>query len=347
MKNNSCDDIDELSFVEDAEILPYPLKKMLDISDDIWNIQPEKTPETGSGECTGIDVIIPCYLHAKYIENVVQSVIRQSYKSIAVHVLLMDDESIQLKEKLESLDSRVFCYKHSQLRVSAARNYLIDKCSYSHVLPLDADDPLEQTDLLDTFLLHSEYDIVMPLWEHKGKQITEPTFYNMVYYSQTTSLIKRDLFDKIRYDETLVHGPEDSEFFLRAYLLGASIKYSSGSFKKSDVTSEMILISTKFGSYDMMYKHRKHFIPILKEALKRKIDPYTLAKLRCAICLLESDEPKNYANMYELSITETACSSLLINSLPEYMLLSRLDNPYHEQSCVDGRRVCPDTGELI
>lgn len=306
-------------YVRNSDILHVTLREIFDIDDDIWNIQPEKTPEIRTGECTGIDVIIPCYLHSEYVENVVQSVLNQNFKDVAVHVLLMDDESIQLKEKLESLDSRVFCYTHSQLEISAARNYLIDKCSYSHVLPLDADDPLEQTDLLDTFLMHSDYDIVMPLWKHRGEQVTAATFYTVLYKSQTTALIKRDVISKLQYDEALVYGPEDTDFFLRAYLLGASIKYSSTPFKKSAIQSAGPITRAKFGTYDMMYKHRKHFIPVLEEVLKQKISSHILVRIRCAICLLESDEPKKYANMYELLMMNASCSSLLINSLPDYV----------------------------
>jgi len=296
----------------DADMLYITLRHVLSSDDSIWDVKPESMSIPSRGLCDGIDILIPCYMHSAHILNVVQSVLNQDFKNVSVHVLLMDEKSISLKEKLESKDSKVHCYAHEVLKPAKARNWLIDKGSYSHVLFLDADDPLTDTHILSSFLEYSEYDVVMPSWPN----IAEASFYNMIYSAQTTALLKRSLLETIRFDESLVYGCEDTDFFIRAYLQGASIKYSSAPFKRSGFLRESFLSITKCGSYDLMYKHKEHFLPILKEALVRDVDEIAEKRIRLTISLLESDEPKEYANMYELSFTKTQAAACLIDSLP-------------------------------
>ena len=296
----------------DANILHMTLKYVLSSDNSIWDVKPESMSMPSRGLCDGIDILIPCYMHSAHILNVVQSVLNQDFKNVSVHVLLMDEKSISLKEKLESKDSKVHCYAHEVLKPAKARNWLIDKGSYSHVLFLDADDPLTNTHILSSFLEYSEYDVVMPLWPNAA----EASFYNMIYCSQTTALLKRSLLETMQFDESFVHGCEDADFFIRAYLQGASIKYSSAPFERSGFLCETYLSHTKYGSYDLMYKHREHFLPILKEALVQDVDERIKKRTRLTISLLESDEPKEYANMYELSFTRTQAAACLMGSLP-------------------------------
>ena len=306
----------------DANILHMTLRYVLSSDNSIWDVKPESMSMPSRGLCDGIDILIPCYMHSAHILNVVQSVLNQDFKNVSVHVLLMDEKSISLKEKLESKDSKVHCYAHEVLKPAKARNWLIDKGSYSHVLFLDADDPLTDAHILSSFLEYSEYDVVLPSWPNydtvmpSWPRITEASFYNMLYCAQTTALLKRSLLETMRFDESLVHGCEDTDFFVRAYLQGASIKYSSAPFKRSGFLCESYLSITKYGSYDLMYKHREHFLPILKEALVRDVDEIAEKRIRLTISLLESDEPKEYANMYELSFTKTQAAACLIDSLP-------------------------------
>lgn len=296
----------------DADILYMTLRYVLSSDNSIWDVKPESMSMPSRGLCDGIDILIPCYMHSAHILNVVQSVLNQDFKNVSVHVLLMDEKSISLKERLESKDSKVHCYVHEVLRPAKARNWLIDKGSYSHVLFLDADDPLTNAHILSSFLEYSEYDVVMPLWPH----IAEASFYNMIYCAQTTALLKRSLLETMRFDESLVYGCEDTDFFVRAYLQGASIKYSSAPFERSSFLCESYLSVTRCASYDFMYKHKEHFLPILKEALVRDVDEIVEKRIRLTISLLESDEPKEYANMYELSFTKTQAAACLIGSLP-------------------------------
>lgn len=296
----------------DANILYMTLRYVLSSDNSIWDVKPESMSMPSRGLCDGIDILIPCYMHSAHILNVVQSVLNQDFKNVSVHVLLMDEKSISLKERLESKDSKVHCYAHEVLKPAKARNWLIDKGSYSHVLFLDADDPLTDAHILSSFLEYSEYDVVMPLWPNAA----EASFYNMIYCAQTTALLKRSLLETMQFDESFVHGCEDTDFFIRAYLQGASIKYSSAPFKRSGFLCESYLSITKYGSYDFMYKHKEHFLPILKEALVLVKDEIVEKRIRLTISLLESDEPKEYANMYELSFTKTQAAACLMGSLP-------------------------------
>ena len=76
----------------EQDMLYVMLSYLVPKSDPLWNIQPSRQPLAHNGEPTGIDIFIPCYMHAKHIKTVVASVLKQQYTNLAVHVLLMDEE---------------------------------------------------------------------------------------------------------------------------------------------------------------------------------------------------------------------------------------------------------------
>lgn len=302
----------------EQDMLYVMLSYLVPKSDPLWNIQPSRQPRVHNDEpATGIDILIPCYMHAKHIKTVVASVLKQQYTNLAVHVLLMDEASQKLQSELEGMDPRVCCYQHDRLKPAAARNWLATKGSYSHILFLDADDPLEYPDILDQFLRFSNYDIVMPIWEDReGVLITDTTFYNVLYCSQTTALMNRSSFSSILFDERLVNGAEDTEFFLRAYLQGARIVYSDTAFRRSLVRKASEWSFLKYGAYDLLYKHRECFLPLLRQAYSAELDAETLSRIYYTIRLLESNIPTSYANMQELAESGTVAAVWLLRSLP-------------------------------
>lgn len=313
----------------EQDMLYVMLSYLLPKTDALWDIQPEQklvVPESTYEQ--GIDVLIPCYKHANHIESVVSSVLAQHFLKTSIHVLLMDEASIALKDVLEALDARVHCYSHEPLKPGSARNWLIEKGAYSHVLFLDADDPLETPDLLDQFLRFKDYDIVMPFWERNGEAITEANFYNVLYCSQTTALLQRSLLSNVRFDEALVNGGEDTEFFLKAYLQGAKIKYSDTPFHRSLIRKASAWSFIRYGSYDVLYKYRRYFLPLLEKAYTLELDADTLSRLYYTIKLLKNESLSSYSNMNDVAAAGNVGSLCLIRSLPQ-LHVHRKDNAFY------------------
>ncbi|RZM27836.1 MAG: glycosyltransferase, partial [Pedobacter sp.] len=87
-----------------------------------------------------VSVVIPCYNHAHYLSEAIESVLKQDYPH--VEVIVVDDGSDD--------DTAGICRKYPDVKylntkragLSAARNYGVKNCSGQYVIFLDADDSL-------------------------------------------------------------------------------------------------------------------------------------------------------------------------------------------------------------
>ncbi len=266
----------------------------------------------------GVDVLIPCYKHSNFIIETVKSCLNQSVEPNNIIVLLMDDESKKLKQNLVELDSSIICIDSDRKFPSEARNYLFTFSKSSHIIFLDADDKFEDFYIIENLCSFYLYDIVMPEWE----DCINPNIYNVLFNSQTTSLIKREYFENNKFDENLINGCEDTEFFLRSFLNGASIKYSTAKFKKSFNNCASYTTFEKYGSYDLLYKHRKTFLPILKEIYKKEFNTIDLSRIYYLMQLLNLNldyiknicELENYNNFDSIILARTTPAASLIRS---------------------------------
>lgn len=89
-----------------------------------------------------VSVIIPLYNTEKYIEETIQSVIKQSYPNIEVIVIDdgSHDNSADIIKKVTREDERVSYHYQNNNGVSIARNNGIEKTHGEYVFFLDADD---------------------------------------------------------------------------------------------------------------------------------------------------------------------------------------------------------------
>lgn len=237
---------------------------------------------------TGVDVLIPCFQHAENIEDTVRSVLAQTVQPRSIHILLMDSASWLVRDDLEALSNKISCYVSDRMWPAEARNKLSQYGSGSHIIFLDADDPMEDPTIIEKFLEYKHYDIVMPRWEEFGEPVKRICFYNLLYNSQTTSLLRRDFFKACRFNERFVNGAEDTELFVRAYLEGASVAYSDAPFKRSKFRTASYWTLTRYGSYDLLYEHRHVFLPLLERFYASELDAMTLSRLMFLIRLLKA-----------------------------------------------------------
>lgn len=89
-----------------------------------------------------VSVIIPAYNAELFIEETLQSVLSQTYKTIEVLVVDdgSDDRTPEIVERYARQDSRITLLRQANRGVAAARNLAIAQSTGDYTAPIDADD---------------------------------------------------------------------------------------------------------------------------------------------------------------------------------------------------------------
>lgn len=166
-----------------------------------------------------VTVLIPCYKKSHYIYNTTLSCVNQTYK-VNVLILLMDEESIALKGKLEKLPG-VKCLCSERKSVTNARRFLVDNCNTQWFFFLDGDDELTST-CIETLINNGSGAIRYPACNCDNDYKPEPALHNLernnitnIIVYNNTALMHKDVFYDIDYDDSLSNGGEDTDFNLR------------------------------------------------------------------------------------------------------------------------------------
>ena len=125
-----------------------------------------------------VSIIVPVYNVEPYIEECLQSVMRQSYRGVMECILVDDcgtDNSMEVAEQLiaaydGSIDFKVLHHEHNQ-GLSAARNSGIDASCGEYIYFLDSDDWISDDciEKLSQPLDLEQYDFVIGHYERDGK----------------------------------------------------------------------------------------------------------------------------------------------------------------------------------
>src|SRR5581483_2208205 len=176
-----------------------------------------------------VSIVVPCFNHGRWLEECLASVRAQTYPDIETIVVddgSTDPDTRDVLDRLEDADDLRLIRLERNSGPSAARNRAIDACTGRYVLPLDADNQLVP-DALDKLvgqlqLAGETVGFVYQNLQHFGNRedYFEAPDYNLhtllaLNYCDTSSLIDREVFDAgIRFDEDVVDGHEDWDFFL-------------------------------------------------------------------------------------------------------------------------------------
>ena len=168
-----------------------------------------------------VSILVPIYNVSRYLRECVGSLTRQTFTDLQI-VLINDgssDDSWEILQKLAQQDPRLEIYSQPNCGVAATRNRLLEKARGEFVLFVDSDDWIEQdtVEILMQEQKKEDYDIVMyQLSKHKTddcrytkeeaiKKFLEHTTFRG---SLCDKLIKRDLFEGLRIDETVSYGED-------------------------------------------------------------------------------------------------------------------------------------------
>ena len=171
-----------------------------------------------------ISIIVPCYNQAPYLDECLQSVLDQTYQNW--ECLIIDDGSLDDTEKIAKYwiekDRRFLYHKKQNGGVSSARNLGIKDSQGAWILPLDGDDKIGKDYLLSAVKKAEEgFDLVYCFADYFGvmnREFDLPDYSfkellknNVIFCS---ALFNKEKLNGLKYDENLIHGLEDWEFWI-------------------------------------------------------------------------------------------------------------------------------------
>ena len=172
-------------------------------------------------------IIIPCYGHSKYLEECIDSCLSQSIRPGGILVLLMDENSISMKSKIENKSNIIKCIISEKMKLSEARNFCVDEIETKYFIPLDADDKIPENFIEEICKIES--DVVYIGSEYFGSTsgvwpdpITEEINWTKLTTFRRnslvcTALIKKESFIKSgKYNKSL-WAFEDMDLWIRMY----------------------------------------------------------------------------------------------------------------------------------
>jgi len=189
----------------------------------------------GSEPVPTVSVIVPCYDQGQYIDEAVDSVLKQTFQSFEI-IVINDGSTDKLTiERLKDFDKPKTRVIHTNNQgVSAARNRGIQEARGKYILPLDADDCITQAYLEQAVqvLNHQpEVGIVYGQAELFGER---SGFWHLPDYQFPNILLENVIFNSALFHKTdwelvggyrsnMVAGLEDYDFWLYLIELGRKI----------------------------------------------------------------------------------------------------------------------------
>jgi len=183
-----------------------------------------------------VSIIIPCFNHAQYLPDALDSVFAQSFSNW--ECIIVNDGSSDDTEEVAlgycKMDSRFIYLQKENGGTSSARNAGIRKSLGNYILPLDADDKIEVEYLqkavevldnsADVKVVYGEvefFGVETGIWELPPFSLRQLALGNMIYCS---AFFRRSDFNQYGgYDESFLFGLEDWEFWLRILKDGGSV----------------------------------------------------------------------------------------------------------------------------
>lgn len=189
-----------------------------------------------------VSIIMPCYNQAEYLPDALESVLAQTFSNWECIVVSdgSPDNVRTVVSEYVNRDPRIIFYDTENGGVSAARNFAISKASGTFILPLDADDRISANyveecvqvlskDAAITLVYGSgeKFGLVEEPWKLKPYSWKALLFGNMIH--PCGMFRKADWKTCGGYDERMLDGIEDWEFWINLLQPGKNVRMLSSS----------------------------------------------------------------------------------------------------------------------
>ena len=182
-----------------------------------------------------VSIVIPCYNAGLHLGEAVQSALDQTYPEL--EIIIVDDGSddpVTLELLSQAVWPRTSIIHQSNAGPAAARNRAVREASGTYVLPLDADDTIEAdyvakaVAILDNrpevgvvYCRAKKFGAEVGPWELPAYSVNELAIDNMIF---VTALYRKADWHAIGgYNEKLLHGVEDYDFWVKMADLGRDV----------------------------------------------------------------------------------------------------------------------------
>ncbi len=182
-----------------------------------------------------VSVVIPCHDDGKYLDEAIDSVLKQTYDD--VQIIVIDDGSteegtVRLLEEYERPKTKLI--RTARKGLATARNIGVRACDSKYILPLDADDKIKETYLEKAVGIMQANDSIGIVycnaelfgaeygpWELQPYRFPEILHGNMIFCS---ALFRRSDWETVNgYNPNMVYGWEDYDFWLSLIELGREV----------------------------------------------------------------------------------------------------------------------------
>lgn len=236
-----------------------------------------------------VSIIITCYNDFEYIEESVNSAINQTYQN--KEIILVDDGSDErTKSVLKNLENKItkIIYQSNQ-GVSVARNIGVYSSKGEFIMILDGDDYFMPSFCQKAVEIFDKENNVVNVtcnarwfWDDLDYQIYEPLGGSVVNFLKSNSSIGNSLFRKQKflevggYDEKMIHGYEDWEFFIRLHEKGGVTHVLPEilfNYRKKRISRSTKSHNYKYDLLEYIYiKHSNLYINNFKYFVKDQLD---------------------------------------------------------------------------
>ncbi len=178
-----------------------------------------------------VSVVIPCYNHANFLPDAIESVLRQTHRQ--VEIVVVDDGSPDNTQEVAARFAGVRCVRQHNRGLAAARNTGIRESHSPYVVFLDADDRLLPNALaagLACFSAHPECAFVSGGFRRigpDGSPLGDPVIPHVSgdHYIETlkrsfismhaTVMFRREILESVDGFDTSLRACEDFDLYLR------------------------------------------------------------------------------------------------------------------------------------
>lgn len=204
-----------------------------------------------------ISVLIPVYNTEKYLNDLLNSVVNQTFNDI--EIIIINDGSTDSSEKI----IKQFCTKYSNIKyfykentgVADTRNILLSKATGEFINFVDSDDTIEKTMYQDLYEIakSKNSDIVIcdydEIYSNFTKTIKGLDMDSVIVSppSLCNKIIKRQLFDNLTFSNVSIG--EDTEVILTIMTKTDKIEYLPRTLYNYHIRQNSLMTKKKYSAY--------------------------------------------------------------------------------------------------
>jgi glycosyltransferase involved in cell wall biosynthesis len=227
-----------------------------------------------------LSIVMPCYNYGAFLAEAIESVSEAA--RLGAEILVVDDgsEDQSTLQAIRMLPDFVKVIRIEHSGPAAARNAAIRVAKGGFILPIDSDDmanPGFIEEALRLFALHPDIDVVYGdcifVGEKSGRWHAEVVPKKLIYVNglNVTAMFKKRVWEANEgYDESMIYGYEDWEFWLHALKNKMKFKKATAPAFYYRIRPKSLVNTTTIPQHQdlLKYMHHKHHDFVLQNYIQ-------------------------------------------------------------------------------